>query len=352
MTEKKVKVNKIKRSSGKGRMIILFVAFLMMLGVGGGLFVKTIIDAKYLETTTAVITKIDSYSEWDYSKDRYVEKHNVYIEYEVDGQTYSNVRYNGWHIGMQVGQEISIKYDTRKPHIITDSPVLVGAVSVVVAVASIIPLWLGIKDAKAISGKSKNHKNLIETGVKKRLIVVFVEGTDSTNKKFIEKRAKTSKYVASRTKRVRMSRRQLMGPNAPKRIDSPWPARVTINEEMLPTYEVPVEQRFVLGCEYEGLIYDSEAFYYSKNVKPGCTADVYFDKKQHDASLKTKKRITKFFIDLDSLREGDYVPPEYDEKLIDDTAQHIEGEERYTTFSDDGKVRHKTKTVKSEEIEE
>jgi hypothetical protein len=91
---------------------------LILLGVGAYLGIVPAIPKEFASTTQATIADITvSYGSTTTSGKRN-ERHNVLVEYEVDGQSYT--RQLGYYsTGMAVGQKVDIEFDTRDPFTIS-----------------------------------------------------------------------------------------------------------------------------------------------------------------------------------------------------------------------------------------
>lgn len=105
---------KIKKADG---MMILFGLVFFLIGVCmiiGGI-VSYASEKSFranAETTTAVITDIETYRTRSNGKTR--TRHDVYIEYEVDGQRYDR-ELNHYTAGMHVGQHVEVYYNPDDP---------------------------------------------------------------------------------------------------------------------------------------------------------------------------------------------------------------------------------------------
>ncbi len=151
---------KVTKASGTTNIIgfIFFLAGLIMLIIGVVLFVS---DKKFeatSETTTAVITDIETYRTRRNGESR--TEHNVFVTYEVDGKTYD--RELGYYsTGMYEGKEIEIMYAPGDPgniHFPSIFPYLIlGIMGVVFGAIGGGLFFSGIN-------KSLKRKNLIKTG--------------------------------------------------------------------------------------------------------------------------------------------------------------------------------------------
>lgn len=93
---------------------VFLLVGLILLGVGAYLGIVPAIPKEFTGTAQATITDISvSYGNTT-TNGRRSERHNVLVEYEVDGESYQ--RQLGFYTtDMAVGQKVDIEYDTREP---------------------------------------------------------------------------------------------------------------------------------------------------------------------------------------------------------------------------------------------
>ena len=91
----------------------IFTIIISLAFVGIGVYVQFFRGSDYIPTD-AVITKIESQLNTHSSNSNNRRKHTVYVEYTVDGQTYSGPS-DVWDSTMREGQTITIRYNPDNP---------------------------------------------------------------------------------------------------------------------------------------------------------------------------------------------------------------------------------------------
>jgi uncharacterized membrane protein len=157
------------------KLIKTIIAIFMVVGIIMAVVFTVILvrDIQFKQTaqqTTATITSIETYRDSDGDT-----SHEVYINYEVNGRQYSNIRLSTYIAGMHEGQEITIYYDSDNP-----TRISLGGVGSTVAMAAflIIPIvfiLIGVVPLIVIAKKRWRKQRLITQG--KRLPAIIV-GTD------------------------------------------------------------------------------------------------------------------------------------------------------------------------------
>ena len=91
----------------------IFTIIISLAFVGIGAYVQFFRGSDYIPTD-AVITKIESSLNKHSSNSNNRRNHTVYVEYTVDGQTYSGPS-DVWDSTMREGQTITIRYNPDNP---------------------------------------------------------------------------------------------------------------------------------------------------------------------------------------------------------------------------------------------
>lgn len=232
---------------------ILLIISIIFIAVGIIFINKTNNDKQYYRETSAVITSIDTYYDYDEDSNGNVEvekEYDVYVTYSVDGTTYENVKLPQYKYSMEVGQTITITYDSRDPGRAINSAkmsYILSAISIVVGglvgVSSIIYSIVCVKKSK----QEKERINLlIKTGIVKRVTITFISET---------------KYG------------------------------------------------YYFDCIVDGFEYSSKYIKRTPQLLTGCTVNIYFEKEGYEERLKRGKYQSNYFIDLNSVEEGEYIEP-------------------------------------------
>ncbi len=131
---------------------IIFVIVGVVLLISGMQFRKTAVEV------TAVITKIDSYRDFDGEMN-----YDVYVDYSYDGNTYSKVRLNEYNSSMYEGKEISLFIDPDVPTRKTTNFGSIFGVVICIGIGSIFSL-VGICSILVMRRKTVKNKELIAAG--------------------------------------------------------------------------------------------------------------------------------------------------------------------------------------------
>ena len=100
------------RFSAKIICVLIGIVFIVI----GTIVAVTANPKAYDKETTGIIVHIDEHWETHVDEDDLV--HDVYIDYTVDGKTYTNVQYPEYKAGMQVGDEVKVYYQSENPLLI------------------------------------------------------------------------------------------------------------------------------------------------------------------------------------------------------------------------------------------
>ena len=98
-------------------LILVLVIGLIFIGVGTFFLIKDNKNKQYYAKTSATVVDVDKDTTVVYEEDGVTSetKVDIYVDYEVDGVKYSNVRYQSFNIGVKKGDTITITYDVRNP---------------------------------------------------------------------------------------------------------------------------------------------------------------------------------------------------------------------------------------------
>ena len=140
-----------------GGSIIAIIVGLIFAVVGVFVFVNTHNNKNYYREVEGVITNITSETNYDSFDDEYETRYYVYVEYTVDGETYSNVEYPTYHAGMREGDKVTVTYDYRNPDKAVQSVSSSNWISVIFVIVGGIVILLGVG---AIISKIKRAKEV------------------------------------------------------------------------------------------------------------------------------------------------------------------------------------------------
>lgn len=175
---KKIKVEELKQVSRWITVPILLLVSAIFIITGIFAINKVNSDKKYYRETSAVITKIDTYTEYDKDADGDTTKktvHDVYVTYTVDDTTYTNVKLPYYTAGMKEGQTITITYDYRnpgKPVISANTFFIIGIVAIVAGGLTILSIIVySIIRIKNKKQEQSRIKKLMETGIVRNVTI-------------------------------------------------------------------------------------------------------------------------------------------------------------------------------------
>ena len=154
------------RTSIKSPKLVIFMLSLFLVIftiVATILLTNTMNDKKYYETTQAVITFIEKEVVEDYDDEGYYVEvyHYVYVDYEVDGVTYTDVEIPYYDMTMHEGKIITVTYDSRNPGVIINSAKSTIIISLVMYGACIILLVLDLITIKSYRQKKREEQEYI-----------------------------------------------------------------------------------------------------------------------------------------------------------------------------------------------
>ena len=124
--------------------VIAVVAGIVVIVLGANkMHSKKLYDA----STTGVITGIER--EWNGTDEDGFDQYNytVYVDYEVDGKKYENVKYPNYDSSMKKGDEVTVLYQSANPENIAEGNLTGNAVFIIVAGAllALVGLFTGFK---------------------------------------------------------------------------------------------------------------------------------------------------------------------------------------------------------------
>ena len=138
-------------------MLVLFALVFLVIGIAGKVNLDTFMGKA--EKTEARITRIEEYYTRN-SKGKRVKKHDVYVQYTVDGKTY-NSELDSYNSSMYESKIIEVYYDPDRPGKIMSGDnlpfIIMMCVGGVFAVIAVVVLVKVIKS-------NINRKNLITNG--------------------------------------------------------------------------------------------------------------------------------------------------------------------------------------------
>ena len=102
----------------------------------------------YDASTTGVITGIER--EWTGTDEDGFDQYNytVYVDYEVNGKKYENVKYPSYESSMQKGDEVTILYQSANPESIAEGN-LSGNATIIIVVGAVLALVGVVTEIKA-----------------------------------------------------------------------------------------------------------------------------------------------------------------------------------------------------------
>ena len=137
--------------------IILLVFGIIITSIMSFIYYNNLQNQKYLRTTKAIISDMITYEEYDYEDNSTTVHTDVYVDYEIDGVEYDNIRLSYYYISMDIGDEIEITYDIRSPETPLTSPTITHTIFIIFIGVGIILIILGIAQfIKAHKIKQRN----------------------------------------------------------------------------------------------------------------------------------------------------------------------------------------------------
>lgn len=130
--------------TGKGKRAagwVFVLVGIVAIGVGAYIFLSPGVPEEHTGSTVATITNIERYNQVVNGKTE--TKHNVFIEYTVDGKKYEN-QLNTYTSSMRQGGAVNINYDKRDPGVVftpgakTIAAAIVGGLGIIFFIVGIV----------------------------------------------------------------------------------------------------------------------------------------------------------------------------------------------------------------------